>query len=120
MTVARGYCVWLQIEDLNDLLSKRQRDVRRMRAQIDSIARVPEQGMTLPQLAAKAALADCLQQQLHSAVARNEALQRGARASDTKGGFNVRARRRLQTLATAFGVRRSAHCHQRAHCVSWA
>ena len=42
----------MQIEDLNELLSKRQRDVKRMREQLDSIKRVPERGMTLPQLAA--------------------------------------------------------------------
>lgn len=106
----------MQIEDLNELLSKRQRDVKRMRSQLDSITRVPAQGMTLPQLAAKAALADTLQQQLDAIAARNEVLRLSQR--DPKAGPGALARRRLKTLASAFGVRRLAPFPQRAHCIA--
>lgn len=95
----------MQIEDLNDLLSKRQRDLRRMRAQIDSVLQVPQQGVTLKQLAAKAALAERLQQQLDSLATRNEALRHDASVAEARGGLRGAARQRLQSLAAAFGVR---------------
>eukprot|EP00892_Ulva_mutabilis_P007284 jgi/Ulvmu1/4928/UM203_0007.1 len=93
------------IEDLNDLLSKRQREVRRMRAQVEAVLRVPQQGVTLKQLAAKAALAERLQRQLDALAARNEALRRDvARAAAAHSGVRSRTRQRLQTLAAAFGM----------------
>lgn len=76
-----------------------------MRAQIDGVLRVPEKGVTLKQLAAKAAVAEQLQQQLDSLAARNEVLRRDVAAAEARGGFSAGARQRLQALAAAFGVR---------------
>ena len=51
--------VCMQINDLNDLLQKRDRDMRRARTQLRSITAMPKEGLSLKQLAAQAALAFC-------------------------------------------------------------
>jgi hypothetical protein len=95
-----------QIDDLNDLLRKRDRDMRRARLQLKSITRVPKEGVTLKQLAAQAALAVGLQRQLAQLAADNETLRRAAQQRDYDG-LGARAGRQLQALASAFAVRPS-------------
>jgi hypothetical protein len=101
----------LQIDDLNALLIKRQREAKRLRAQVASLAGMPKEGLSLKQLAARAALADTLQRQNDALAAENDALQRAAAARGdvgkaVKGESTVgeRAARQLRALADVFTV----------------
>lgn len=94
----------MQINDLNDLLRKRDRDMRRARAQLKSITAMPKEGLNLKQLAAQAALATGLQEQVAALSADNEALRRAAQTREF-AGLGDRAGRQLQALASAFAVR---------------
>ena len=65
---------------------------------------MPKEGLSLKQLAAQAALAAGLQQQVAGLSADNEALRRAAQQRDD-AGLGDRAGRQLQALASAFAVR---------------
>jgi restriction endonuclease len=73
----------LQVEDLNTLLNKRQRENKRLRSQLNNIAARPAAGSSLQQLAVQAQLAQSLQQQNDALAAENETLRK-RQAADGK------------------------------------
>lgn len=94
----------MQINDLNDLLRKRDRDMKRTRSQLKSITTMPKEGLSIKQLAAQAALAAGLQQQVAALSSDNETLRRASQQRNC-AGLGERAGRQLQELASAFAVR---------------
>jgi hypothetical protein len=94
----------MQINDPNDLLNKRDRDMRHATSQLKSITVMPKEGLTLKQLAAQAALASGLHKEISASRRENEPLRCAARHRD-QVALGDRAGRQLQALASAFAVR---------------
>lgn len=65
----------LQIDDLNALVGKRQREAARLRAQVEGLLAKPAASASLPQLAVQASLAAALRQQNAALASENEALR---------------------------------------------
>ena len=77
--------------------------MRRTRTQLNSITAMPKEGLSLKQLAAQAALAAGLQDQVASLSADNETLRRATQQRDS-ADLGEHAERQVQALASAFAA----------------
>jgi hypothetical protein len=71
----------VQIDGLNGMAERRQREAQRLQKQVRGILARPAAGASLPQLAAQASLAATLEQQNEALAAENEALRHQVHAS---------------------------------------
>lgn len=83
----------MQLDDLNHLLTRRQTLLQRLQQQATAVCATPKEGVTLPQLAARASLAATLQAQNAELVKENGELhvraQRADRAEQTAADLQV-------------------------------
>ena len=116
--VSHADAVLLQIEDLNVVASRRQREVQRLREHIDSLLAPPSAGTSLKQLAVQASLAGSLREQNSSLSSENESLRQqleqthsesdcssaASSGDDSSGSEASQQRLDLLMLASAFQV----------------
>lgn len=109
----------VQIEDLNIVAARRQREARRLKEHIDSLLAPPSAGTSLKQLAVQASLSSSLREQNASLSSENETLRQqlelsqsesdngSASAASGDDGVHIETSQQrldLLMLATAFQV----------------
>jgi predicted RNase H-like nuclease (RuvC/YqgF family) len=96
---------FLQIDDLNALLARRQRHIKRLSTQLERTRERPEgENITLPKLASQAALAGALTSQNEELSAENEALRQKLHSAlseaESRGPAGSNAAEMEQLIAT--------------------